>query len=88
MYVLGNGYTKAGWFGGINANKALETWDPTTGANTTTGMTSAQLAAPAGAAVLFAVAKGDTRRVSDFYRGVDYCGRRQREHHRLVVATT
>jgi hypothetical protein len=74
MYVLGNGYVKAGWFGGINANKALETWDPTTGANTTTGMTSAQLATPAGAAVLFAVAKGDTRRVSDFYRGVDYSG--------------
>lgn len=73
MYVLGNGYTKAGWFGGINAQKALETWDPTTGNNGTT-MTSASLANPASAAVLFAVAKGDTRRVSDFYRGVDYSG--------------
>jgi hypothetical protein len=74
MYVFGNGWTKAGWFGGIDANKALNTWDPTTGANTTTGMTSAQLAAPASAAVLFAVAKGDMRRVQDFYRGVDISG--------------
>jgi hypothetical protein len=39
-----------------------------------TGMTSGQLANPASAAVLFAVAKGDTRRVADFYRGVDYSG--------------
>ena len=37
-------------------------------------MTSAALAAPASAAVLFAVAKGDMRRVSDFYRGVDIGG--------------
>jgi hypothetical protein len=75
MYVLGNGYTKAGWFGGIDSNKALSTWDPTTGNNMLTGgMTSAALANPASAAVLFAVAKGDTRRVADFYRGVDYSG--------------
>jgi hypothetical protein len=70
LYVLGAGYIKAGWFGGINAQKALETWDPATGANVATGgMTSAQLAAPASAAVLYAIAKGDMRRVQDFYRG-------------------
>jgi hypothetical protein len=69
LYVMGAGFVKAGWFGGINAQKALETWDPATGANTATGMTSAQLAAPASAAVLYAVAKGDMRRVQDFYRG-------------------
>jgi hypothetical protein len=70
LYVLGAGYIKAGWFGGINAQKALETWDPATGNNVPTGgMTSAQLAAPASAAVLYAIAKGDMRRVQDFYRG-------------------
>jgi len=76
LYVMGNGFTKAGWFGGVGADKTLNTWDPTTGAQKAagTGMTSAQLANPASAAVLFAVAKGDSRRVSDFYRGVDYSG--------------
>jgi hypothetical protein len=74
MWVLGNGYTKAGWFGQDNKG-SLVTWDPTTGADMATGgMTSAQLAAPASAAVLFAVAKGDMRRVQDFYRGPDIGG--------------
>jgi hypothetical protein len=74
IYVLGNGFLKTGWFGGINAQKQLETWDPVTGANSVGGMTSAQLAAPAAAAVLFAVAKGDMRRVQDFYRGGQLTG--------------
>jgi hypothetical protein len=70
LYVLGNGLLKAGWFGGIKTPGTLSTWDPTTGADVATGgMTSAQLAAPAAAAVLYAVAKGDMRRVQDFYRG-------------------
>ena len=74
MWVLGNGWTKAGWFGQDNG-QALVTWDPVTGNDMPTGgMTSTQLAPSASAALLFAVAKGDTRRVSDFYRGVDYSG--------------
>ncbi len=74
MYVMSNGFTKAGWFG-QDTGAALTTWDPSTGADMATGgMTSAALAAPASAAVLFAVAKGDMRRVSDFYRGVDIGG--------------
>jgi hypothetical protein len=74
LYVMGNGLVKAGWFGGIDANKALNVWDPTTGSDTATGMSSGQLAAPAAAAVLYAVAKGDMRRVSDFYRGASIAG--------------
>ena len=78
LYVMGNGLTKAGWFGGFDATNTLNSWDPGTGkdvlASAAGAMTSAALAAPASAAVLFAVAKGDTRRVSDFYRGVDYSG--------------
>lgn len=74
MWVLGNGWTKAGWFGQDNG-QTLVTWDPVTGNDMPTGgMTSVQLAPSASAAVLFAVAKGDARRVSDFYRGVDYSG--------------
>jgi len=74
MWVMSNGWTKAGWFGGLDVNNTLSTWDPATGANTTTGLSSAQLAMPASAAVLFAVAKGDMRRVQDFYRGPDIGG--------------
>jgi hypothetical protein len=70
LYVLGNGFTKAGWFGGIQTDTTLMTWDPVSGDNVGAGgMTSATLAAPASASVLFAVAKGDMRRVQDFYRG-------------------
>ena len=74
LYVLGNGWTKSGWFGGVDAGGTLSTWDPPSGSNTTTGMTSAALAGPASAAALFAVARGDLRRVDDFYRGVDISG--------------
>jgi hypothetical protein len=74
MWVMSNGYNKAGWFG-QDTGGALTTWNPTTGADDPAAtMTSAALAAPASAAVLFAVAKGDMRRVSDFYRGVDIGG--------------
>jgi hypothetical protein len=68
LWVLGNGFIKGGWFGGLNTNNVFETWDPTSGANTATGPTSAALEAPASAAVLYAVAKGDARRVQDFFR--------------------
>jgi hypothetical protein len=78
LYVLGNGYLNPGWFGEATSGNAISTWDPATGANTTTGMTSANLAAPADAAVLYAVSKGDSRRVNDFTRAT-YSG--------LVVAS-
>ena len=68
LYVLGNGLMKGGWFGGIQADSSLSLWNPLGGA-AATGSTSATLAAPASAAVLYAVAKGDMRRVQDFYRG-------------------
>lgn len=67
-YVFGNGYLKTGWFGGISRTGTVTGWDPTTGGTST--LTSAQLAMPASAAIAYAVAKGDMRRVSDFYRGV------------------
>jgi hypothetical protein len=78
VYALGNGYLNPGWFGEAKDGNNIDTWDPATGANVTGGMTSANLAAPADAAILYAVAKGDPRRVSDFSRST-YDG--------LVVAT-
>ncbi|MFO0555852.1 MAG: twin-arginine translocation signal domain-containing protein [Polyangiaceae bacterium] len=68
LYVMGNGYTKTGWFGGVRANGQTDTFDPTTG-NTVPNGSSSDTSAAAGAAVAFAVAKGDMRRVQDFYNG-------------------
>lgn len=73
MYVLGAGYLKSGWFGGILRDGTVRTWNPATGEDNG-NMTSGQLAAPASAAVLYAVSKGDMRRVQDFYRGTDISG--------------
>lgn len=73
MWVLGAGQLRAGWFGQIKGDGTLETWNPTTGANVPGG-SSAAMAGPASAAVLFAIAKGDMRRVQDFYRGAGLDG--------------
>jgi hypothetical protein len=64
VYVWGNGWLKTGWFGNLDAQGQLTTWDPNTGAAGT--MTSQALGTPAAAAVAYAVAKGDGRRVQDF----------------------
>jgi hypothetical protein len=68
LYVRGNGWLKSGWFGQVKGDGSIETWDPTSGNNMSGGSTDT-LSGPAGAAVLYAVAKGDSRRVQDFYRG-------------------
>ena len=73
IYVLGNGYLKAGWFGQVKGDGTIETYNPSTGANIAGGTTAA-LSGPAGAAVLYAVARGDSRQVSNFFRGADYSG--------------
>jgi hypothetical protein len=68
MYVMGNGYLKTGWFGGVKADGSTAGFDPTTGAdvpNQASNMTSGA----ASAAVAYAVAKGDMKRVRDFYTG-------------------
>ncbi|MBT8494512.1 MAG: hypothetical protein KJO07_15760 [Deltaproteobacteria bacterium] len=72
MYVLGAGHLRSGWFGGIDRNGTARTFDPATGNDST--RPSAQMAAPASAAVTYAVAKGDMRRVRDFYDGEDISG--------------
>jgi hypothetical protein len=72
LYVMGAGHIKTGWFGEIVNNNTVRAWDIATG-NVNAGANYAnvrnQLGAAAGAAVLFAVAKGDMRRVRDFYNG-------------------
>jgi len=68
LYVMGNGYTKTGWFGGIKADGSVLGFDPSTG-NQIPGQSTNSTSAAAGAATIFAVAKGDRRRVEDFYSG-------------------
>lgn len=68
LYVMGNGYLKTGWFGGVKANGNVSGFDPTSGAEVP-GQQSNATSAPAGAAVAYAVAKGDMKRVEDFYSG-------------------
>jgi hypothetical protein len=67
MYVMGNDYLPTGWHGWAKADDTCD------GINPSTGMSMAydpQLAAHASsAAVLYAVAGGDMKRVQDFYKG-------------------
>ncbi len=68
LYVFGNGFLKTGWFGNVSAARTVTGFDPTTGKDVP-GQGSGVTAAPAAAAAAYAVAKGDMRRVQDFYRG-------------------
>lgn len=70
LYVMGAGHLKTGFFGSVERNgnnSVVQGWDPATG--NTGGAYDQALGAPAAAALLFAVAKGDMRRVRDFYSG-------------------
>jgi hypothetical protein len=71
LYVMGAGYIKTGWFGELVNNGTAKPWDVATGntSNANFDDVRTQLGAAATAAALFAVAKGDMRRVGDFYNG-------------------
>ena len=71
LYVFGNGYLKTGWFGQAKPGGAT-VFDPSTGKDVPGSTDSTANAAAAAAA--YAVAKGDMRRVQDFYRGTPITG--------------
>jgi hypothetical protein len=71
-YVLGAGHLKTGWFGGVRRSGDVVGFDPTTGEDR--DVASATTANAAAAAITYAVARGDMRRVSDFYRGTSIRG--------------
>lgn len=73
LYVMGNGHLKTGWFGGVKADGSTDGFDPATG-NVVPDQQSNATSAAAGAAVAFAVSKGDMRRVQDFYSGPSIAG--------------
>ncbi|MBK9033765.1 MAG: hypothetical protein IPL61_21280 [Myxococcales bacterium] len=72
MYVYGNGLLKTGWHGGVGADGTVKGFDPRTGEDN--DAPTRDLAAPASAAVAYAIARGDMRRAADFARGVDIGG--------------
>lgn len=73
LYVMGAGFTRSGWFGGVRADGTVDGFDPTTGA-AVPGQSSQQTSTPAGAAVAYAVCKGDKNLVSSYYSGAPYTG--------------
>ncbi len=69
MYVMGNGYLPTGWHGHAKTDNTAEGINPTTGMNMPYNpQTSAHAAS---AAILYAVAKGDMKKVKEFYKGPD-----------------
>ncbi|APR76516.1 Hypothetical protein A7982_01863 [Minicystis rosea] len=73
IYVMGCGYLRSGWFGGVRADGSVDGFDPTTGQDVK-GQASQQTSAPAGAAVAYAICKGDKNLVSAYYSGQPYTG--------------
>lgn len=73
LYVMGGGYLRTGWFGGVRADGKTDGFDPTTGA-TVLNQASQQTSTAAGAAVAYAVSRGDKNLVSAYYSGAPYTG--------------
>jgi hypothetical protein len=66
---MGNGYITSGWHGHPKTDNTAMGINPTTGMDIPyNGTTSAHTAS---AAVLYAVAKGDMKKVKEFYKGPD-----------------
>ena len=73
MYVLGAGHIKTGWHGGIDRDGNVQGFNPATGQNTD-NLNRGDTAEATNAAVAYAIAKGDTRRVDEFARGINIDG--------------
>jgi hypothetical protein len=68
LYVMGGGYLKTGWFGGVHADGTVDGFDPTTG-TAVPGQPSNNTSTSAGAAVAYAVSKGSMPTVTQYYTG-------------------
>ncbi len=72
VYALGAGHLRTGWHGGIDRNSTVTGFDPTTGNNAQVSSNTTKEAASA--AIAYAVARGDMRRVEEHYKGGDISG--------------
>src|SRR5262249_12307710 len=68
LYVMGAGFTRTGWFGGVHADGSVDGFDPASGM-TVPDKSSDTTSTAAGAAVAYAVAKGDKNVVAQYYNG-------------------
>lgn len=66
IYVMANGYLKTGWFGHAKTDSTADGFDPATGAAVPYNATKQSHIASA--AVTYAVAKGDMKKVREFYK--------------------
>ncbi|MEO5728576.1 MAG: hypothetical protein ABI134_35495 [Byssovorax sp.] len=73
MYAMGGGHLRSGWFGGVHVNGSVDGFDPATGA-AVPGKSSNETSTAAGAAVAYAVAKGDMTLVKPFSGDIDIKG--------------
>ncbi len=73
MYVMGGGHLRTGWFGGVRSDGSVDGFDAATGA-TVLNKPSAETSTAAGAAVAYAVAKGDMKLVTPFSGSLDIKG--------------
>jgi hypothetical protein len=73
MYVMGGGHLRTGWFGGVHLDGSVDGFDPASGM-AVPGKSSNETSTAAGAAVVYAVAKGDMKLVTPFAGNIDIKG--------------
>ena len=74
LYVMDpKGSLNEGWYGSPNADGSVDGWDPTTGENVPE-KPATETSTAAGAAVAYAVAKGNMNVVSQYYAGAPIDG--------------
>jgi hypothetical protein len=70
LYVMGNGYTKNGWYGGVHADGSVTSFNPADGTSVPIAMQDMNVRTyAAGAAAAYAVAQGVKNVVAPFYTG-------------------
>jgi len=73
VYAMGAGHLRSGWFGRVKASGAVAGYDPTSGADVA-GKSASETSTSTGAAVAYAIAKGDMKKVEDYYSGPEITG--------------
>src|SRR5262249_22978711 len=68
LYVMGGGYVRTGWYGGIGADGKVTGFNPTTGEDVPDQLSNVTTNA-ACATVAYAVSKGNMSKVQEFYKG-------------------
>ena len=72
IYALGAGYLKTGWFGSVDRNGNAVGFDPANGNEA--ALDRDTVGDAAGAAIAYAVSRGDSRRVADFVGNINVEG--------------